>query len=142
MSEAVIQLPTRRGARAAPLRDAHRDTPDAGACVVECCPFPRVSATRGWRVGVARERSATGLRLELDASQPVGSLLRIVLRGIDGGSTLDALGRVTACTEGAERVRLDVALVETAPGTEAEAPRPSLARVRPPAPRRSRRQLA
>lgn len=143
MTEAVIRFPRHRGARralATHLHDGRGEASDAEVCVVECCPFPRVSATRGWRGGFARERSATAMCLELDAAQPVGSLLRIVVRGIDGRATLDVLGRVTSCSERDDRVRLDVALVETAPGTEA--PKPGLARVRPGARRCPRRQLA
>jgi len=130
-NESVVRLPTRRAPRAeleARPRDTRGEARDAGVCVVECCPFPRVSATRGWRAGFARDRSATRMCLEVDAGAPVGSLLRIVVRDIDGRPTLAALGRGSWCEEGAERARLGVELLERAP---AAAPaRPGLARVR------------
>jgi hypothetical protein len=61
---------------------------------VEYCRFPRVCADQRPRIGFTRDLSASGLCLRVDVSEPVGSLLRVVVRGIDGAPRREAIARV------------------------------------------------
>jgi hypothetical protein len=59
-----------------------------------------------------RDLSDSGLCLEVEQGLPIGSLLRVTLRGIDGRPALDALGRVTWCRAEAEGHHVGVTLLE------------------------------
>jgi len=61
---------------------------------VDYCRFPRVCADQRSRVGFTRDVSANGLCLRTDCPEPLGSLLRVTLRGIDGAPTHEAIARV------------------------------------------------
>jgi len=61
---------------------------------VEYTPFPRVSASQRGRLGFTRDVSASGLCLRADAPEPVGALLRVAVRGVDGSTTRLAVARV------------------------------------------------
>jgi len=61
---------------------------------VDYCRFPRVCADQCSRVGFTRDISAGGLCLRTDCEEPVGSLLRVTLRGVDGTPTRESLARV------------------------------------------------
>ena len=62
--------------------------------LVEYCPFPRTTASEGWRTGSTRNLSPSGMCLGVEEVFPVGSLLRVTLLGIDGRPTLATLARV------------------------------------------------
>lgn len=71
-----------------------REAREAMVRLVEYCPFPRTSASEGWRRGSTRNLSPSGMCLGVDEVYPEGSLLRITLLGIDGRPTLATLARV------------------------------------------------
>lgn len=61
---------------------------------VDYCRFPRVCADQRLRLGFTRNVSASGLCLRVEAPEPIGALLRIVQRGIDGRMERERIGRV------------------------------------------------
>jgi len=61
---------------------------------VEYSPFPRVEADQRERTGFTRDVSPSGLCLRTDVAEPTGSLLRLVVRDVDGRPTLESLARV------------------------------------------------
>lgn len=61
---------------------------------VEYCRFPRVCADQRPRLGFTRDVSSSGLCLRTDVPEPVGSLLRVVVRGIDGDPRRESIARV------------------------------------------------
>ncbi len=62
--------------------------------VVQYCRFPRVCADQRMRTAFTRDVSATGLCVRVDAAEPVGALLRLVPRGVDGEPEPERIGRV------------------------------------------------
>jgi hypothetical protein len=48
-------------------------------------------------VGFTRDCSASGICLGAERPEPVGSLLRVVVRDVDGRPTLESLARVVWC---------------------------------------------
>lgn len=65
--------------------------------MVEFTPFPRVACDLERRVAFTRDESASGMCLGTDSPEPVGGLLRVIVRGVDGQPTLDCLARVMWC---------------------------------------------
>lgn len=61
---------------------------------VEFCRFPRVCADQRPRIGFTRDISPSGLCLRADVAEPVGSLLRVAIRDIDGAPRREAIARV------------------------------------------------
>ena len=61
---------------------------------VEFCRFPRVCADTRLRRGFTRNLSTGGLCLRVEQAEPVGALLRLAVRGIDGEAGEPVLGRV------------------------------------------------
>ncbi len=61
---------------------------------VEYSAFPRVKADQRERTGFTRDVSPSGLCLRTDVAEPTGSLLRLVVRDVDGRPTLESLARV------------------------------------------------
>jgi hypothetical protein len=78
-------------ARVRPLRLERREP---SVRLVEWAPFPRVSASQRFAVGFTRDVSATGMCLAVDTALPEGTLLRVIVRGVDGRPALDGLARV------------------------------------------------
>jgi len=70
--------------------------------LVEYAPFPRSSAEQRTRIAFTRDVSASGLCLGATSAEPVGSLLHVTMRCIDGRPTLETLARVTWCSCDAE----------------------------------------
>jgi len=64
---------------------------------VEYAPFPRVGSDTRARVGFTRDVSTSGMALGVDEALPVGSLLRIMVQGVDGRPDFDAVARVAWC---------------------------------------------
>lgn len=62
--------------------------------IVEYSCFPRVAPQQRPRIGFTRDISPSGLCLGVDRSEPVGSLLRLSLRDIEGRSGDTCVGRV------------------------------------------------
>ena len=66
-------------------------------CIVEYTPFPRVAASQPPRIGFTRDVSESGMCLGSDHPEAVGSLLRIVVRGVDGRPERPRVERVVWC---------------------------------------------
>jgi hypothetical protein len=86
----------RRGERTRPRQDRRREKRDPLVRQVEIHPFPRVLLARQ-QIGTTRDLSASGLCLRSDEEQPVGSLLRVIVRGVDGRPALESVGRIAWC---------------------------------------------
>ena len=68
--------------------------------LVEFAPFPRVHRDERWQVGFTLDLSSQGACLRTKEAEPVGSLLRVIVRGVDGRPTLDSIARVVWCAHG------------------------------------------
>ena len=62
--------------------------------LVEFAPFPRERRDERWGVGFTLDLSSQGACLRTKEAAPVGSLLRVVVRGVDGRPSLDSIARV------------------------------------------------
>jgi hypothetical protein len=81
-------------AGAMPLR---REQREEIVRLVEYAPFPRVRADQRRRSAFTRDISPSGMCLGVDFAEPAGSLLRIIVRCVDGRPTQDLLARVEWC---------------------------------------------
>jgi len=63
--------------------------------LVEYAPFPRIQRDQQWRQGFTLDLSSRGLCVRAKDVAPIGSLLRIILRNVDGQPALDCVARVT-----------------------------------------------
>jgi hypothetical protein len=114
-----------------PSPTARRETRTAEVRLVEFSAFPRASAAQGKAAGFTRDLSTSGMCLEVDQPQGVGSLLRITLRSIDGRPTLESIARVVWCEPDVSGFAVGLALL----------PDPAQIRpVRPPAAHPAHRQ--
>jgi hypothetical protein len=71
---------------------------------VEYAPFPRTSGEQLERRGVTRDVSTSGMCLRLEAPEPVGSLLRVIVADVEGRPALGSVGRVAWARPVAEGV--------------------------------------
>lgn len=67
---------------------------DATMRLVEYAPFPRVHRDQQWRHGFTLDLSPRGLCVRAKEVAPIGSLLRIIVRSVDGRPSIDAVARV------------------------------------------------
>jgi hypothetical protein len=65
--------------------------------MVDYSPFPRACVDEQVRSGFAKNESVTGLCIAVESAQAMGSLLRVVVHGVDGKPTRDAIARVVWC---------------------------------------------
>ena len=86
-----------RGERSRRRSDRRREKRDPLVRQVEINPFPRVLLAEGQQIGMTRDLSASGLCLRTERKQSVGSLLRVVIRDVDGRPALESVGRVAWC---------------------------------------------
>jgi hypothetical protein len=93
---ATLPLDRRHGERPQP-RSQRREKRDPLVRQVEIHPFPRVLLAEGQHIGMTRDLSASGLCLRSEREQAVGSLLRVVVRGVDGRPARESVGRVAWC---------------------------------------------
>lgn len=70
--------------------------------LVEYAPYPRSSAEQRTRIAFTRDISASGLCLGATSAEPVGSLLHLTVRCVDGKATLETLARVSWCAADAD----------------------------------------
>ena len=70
--------------------------------MVDYSPFPRAAADEQVRTGFAKDESVSGLCVAVDSAQMIGTLLRVVVRGVDGMPARDAIARVVWCSAHAE----------------------------------------
>jgi hypothetical protein len=62
--------------------------------LVEYAPFPRVHRDPQWRQGFTLDLSPRGLCVRAKEVAPIDSLLRIIVRSVDGRPALEAVARV------------------------------------------------
>ena len=67
---------------------------------VEFAPFPRVRRDERWNAGFTLDLSSQGACLRVKEAAPVGSLLRVIVRGVDGRPTTDSIARVVWSAQG------------------------------------------
>jgi len=80
--------------------------------LVEFAPFPRARREERWHVGFTLDLSTQGACLRATETEPVGSLLRVIVRGVDGRPTLDSIARVVWSANGRfGEVRMGLALL-------------------------------
>ncbi len=100
MSAAPRQIPLPFDGAAAPaLRNpdaVRKERRKDEVHIVEYAPFPRLGKQAG-RVAFTRDVSESGMCLGVDAPEQGGSLLRVLVRDVDGRTTLDSLTRVVWC---------------------------------------------
>jgi hypothetical protein len=65
--------------------------------IVEYTLFPRVAAGEMPRIGFTRDVSESGMCIGSDQPEPVGSLLRVVVRDADGRPERPCVERVVWC---------------------------------------------
>jgi hypothetical protein len=65
--------------------------------IVEYTPFPRVGSGKGQQIAFTRDISEAGMCIGSDRPEPVGSVLRVVLRGADGRPDPPCIERVVWC---------------------------------------------
>ena len=61
---------------------------------------PRVRRSERWNVGFTLDLSSQGACLRAKEAAPIGSLLRVIVRGVDGRPTLDSIARVVWSARG------------------------------------------
>ncbi len=61
---------------------------------VQYCRFPRVCADQRFRIAFTRDVSPSGLCVRVDEPEPIGALLRVIPRGVDGEPETERIGRV------------------------------------------------
>jgi hypothetical protein len=66
--------------------------------IVEYTRFPRVAVDQGPQVGFTRDLSASGMCLGVDDAEPIGSLLRVMVCGLDGFPSTARVERVVWCS--------------------------------------------
>jgi hypothetical protein len=118
MYEAGSQLSLDFGGRGGSpgLRSVRKARRIATVRLVEFAPFPRVRRSERWNVGFTLDLSSQGACLRTKETAPVGSLLRVVVRGVDGRPTLDSIGRVVWSANGRfGEVRMGLSLLASRP---------------------------
>ena len=83
--------------------------------VVEYSRYPRAAREERRQVGFTRNQSRSGLCIVASEPEEEGTLLRVALRTVDGGATLDALAHVAWCEAREDgRYWIGLALLEAA----------------------------
>ena len=78
-----------------PIRQAPRED---SLRIVEYTRFPRGVLREAAGIGFTRDLSEAGMCLGVDNAEPIGSLLRVTLRGTDGRIEPPAVHRVVWCS--------------------------------------------
>ena len=101
MSAPVRELAGCSGEETRPgnLADDLRALPDRAMRIAEYAPFPRFSRHQRKRLGFTSDTAEPVLRVTVRDPEKPGTLLRVVVRGIDGRPQLDTLARVAWCEE-------------------------------------------
>jgi hypothetical protein len=102
MREVGSQLSLDFGVRESALgsRSVRKARRVATVRLVEFAPFPRVRRQERWNVGFTLDLSSQGACLRAKEAAPIGSLLRVIVRGVDGRPTLDSIARVVWSANG------------------------------------------
>jgi hypothetical protein len=118
MREVGSQLSLDFGVRESALgsRSVRKARRVATVRLVEFAPFPRVRRQERWNVGFTLDLSSQGACLRAKEAAPIGSLLRVIVRGVDGRPTLDSIARVVWCAQGRfGEVRMGLSLLAARP---------------------------
>jgi len=95
MSAALFDVGPHGGQATAILRGAQRRERRIEALrIAEYGAFPRAAHDAAPVRAFTRDLSPSGMRLSVDEPQPAGTLLRVVLRDIDGRASRDVVARV------------------------------------------------
>lgn len=97
------------GIRRGPRREGLRQ--------VDFSRFPRMNLDAGERLGLLLNESDAGLCLVVAQREEIGSLVRVVVRGLDGHTSRDVVARVVWCDDsdsGRSRLGLEL-LRESSP---------------------------
>jgi hypothetical protein len=79
--------------------DAVRKEPrEESLRIVEYARFPRISPGQRSRIGFTRDVSEAGMCLGADDAEPIGSLLRVTVRSLDGRPRSPSIHRVVWCS--------------------------------------------
>jgi hypothetical protein len=81
------------------LADDLRALSDRAMRIAEYTPFPRFSRHQRKRLGFTSDTAEPVLRVTVRDPEKPGTLLRVVVRDIDGRPQLDTLARVAWCEE-------------------------------------------
>ncbi|MCP5040670.1 MAG: PilZ domain-containing protein [bacterium] len=96
---------------ASPRRENHQITPDSpargirreerreGLRQVDYSPFPRMTLDAGGQLGLLVNESDSGLCLVANETEQIGTLLRVVVRGLHGQTSRDVVARVVWCKQ-------------------------------------------
>jgi hypothetical protein len=98
-------------------RTVRREEREETLRLVDYVVFPRASDDPTTRVGFTRDLSPVGLCMGIDDAEPIGALLRVTVRGLDGQPNLVVVAQVVWCSaerDGRYWVGLD--FVTGAPG--------------------------
>ncbi len=120
--------------RPRPVRKVRRDET---VRLVEYAPFPRIQRDQQWRQGLTLDHSSRGLCVRAKEVAPIGSLLRIILRNVDGQPALDGVARVTwseHTSGGSTRMGLEVVARKRPRRAHGETPAPDARPARIPRP--------
>ena len=82
------------------LRSVRKARRIATVRLVEFAPFPRARREERWRVGFTLDLSSQGACLRAKETEAVGSLIRVIVRGVGGRPTLDSIARVVWSADG------------------------------------------
>ena len=96
------------------LRKVRRE---ATVRLVEYAPFPRAHRGERWREGFTLDLSSAGACLRGEEAAAVGTLLRVIVRSVDGRPSLESIARVVwNARGGAGGVRMGIALLAARDG--------------------------
>ena len=95
MSAAEIQRPVLGSNAASAGEGTRQERRQEVVRHVEYCPFPRARPDQCLRVGFTRDLSPSGMCVRVDTSERIGSLLRVILRDLDGRPRLESIARIS-----------------------------------------------
>jgi hypothetical protein len=99
------------------LRSVRKARRIATVRLVEFAPFPRARREERWHVGFTLDLSSKGACLRAKETEPVGSLLHVIVRGVDGRPTLDSIARIVWSANGRfGEVRMGLSMLATRSG--------------------------
>lgn len=93
MNIAESQIPLFLGADDGPVTQ-RREPREQVVRAVGYCRFPRTCADQRPRIAFTRDIAPSGLCVRSDVAEPVGSLLRVAVRGVDGAPEGEEIARV------------------------------------------------
>ncbi len=94
----TITRPTGDPMRAVNSDVIRKESREEGLRIVEYARFPRISPERRPRIGFTRDVSEAGMCLGVDDAEPIGSLLRVTVRSLDGRPRSPSIHRVVWCS--------------------------------------------